>query len=135
MPDDPEEDSNTSPIDDPEDAEMASYLDYTDEHLLTAQFMLVQLDKALAFSFSLLSGMNMDRYRRRKEKPGGEDYEAQIAAALVKKYQMRLSLEWMLASALIMGYAPMANKAIADRRARQAQKAREAQQAQFPTVN
>jgi len=100
----------------PEDEEMASFLDYTEEHRLTAEFMLIQLDKGIAFSLSMLSGMDMDRYRRREKHNKADDYEVQIAAALVKKYQMRLSLEWMLATAILMGYTPMVNKAMKDRR-------------------
>ena len=50
----------------PEDEELAGYLDYSEEHRLTAEFMLIQLDKGLAFSLSMISGMDMDRYRRRK---------------------------------------------------------------------
>lgn len=103
---------------DPEDEEMAGYLDYTEEHRLTAEFMLIQLDKGVAFSLSMLSGMDMDRYRRRKVRNKADDYEVEIAAALVKKYQMRLSLEWMLATAIVMGYTPMISKAIGDRRAK-----------------
>ncbi|KAA3636949.1 MAG: hypothetical protein DWQ02_07460, partial [Bacteroidetes bacterium] len=88
----------------------------------TAEFLLIQIDKVLAFSFGLVSGMDSDRYRRRKEKIQGNDYEAEIGAALVKKYQMRLSLEWMFISALVIGYAPMMNKALKDRKEVQAKK-------------
>ena len=120
---------------DPEDRDAISYLDYSEEHKLTAEFILVQLDKVLAFSFSMISGAEMDRYRRRKEKPNGTDYEAEIGAALVKKYQMRLSLEWMMASALVMGYAPMMNKAFADRRKAKAEEARERARQQATMIN
>lgn len=110
-----EEDPDDLGGDNPEEEEMLSHFDYSEEHKLTAEFILIQVDKALAFSFSLVSGMDSDRYRRRKEKMATDDYELEIAAALVKKYQMRLSLEWMFASAMIMGYAPLLNKAIKDR--------------------
>ncbi len=109
---------NPDDIPSPEDEELASYLDYSEEHRLTAEFMLIQLDKGLAFSLSMISGMDMDRYRRRKARNKADDYEVEIAAALVKKYQMRLSLEWMLATAILMGYTPMVNKAMKDRRER-----------------
>lgn len=115
------------PVDtpDPADEEMAQLLDYTEEHRLTAEFMLIQLDKGMAFALSMISGADMDRYRRRQVRNKADDYELEIAAALVKKYQMRLSLEWMLATALIMGYAPMINKAIGDRQQANMAKARE----------
>lgn len=115
------------PVDtpDPADEEMAQLLDYTEEHRLTAEFMLIQLDKGLAFALSMISGADMDRYRRRQVRNKADDYELEIAAALVKKYQMRLSLEWMLATALIMGYAPMINKAIGDRQQANMAKTRE----------
>lgn len=104
------------------DAEMADHLDYSDEHKFTAEFLLIQIDKVLAFSFGMVSGMDSERYRRRKEKIQGNDYEVELGAAMVKKYQMRLSLEWMFISALVIGYAPMMNKAMKDRKEVEAQK-------------
>lgn len=100
---------------DPEIDEIASHLDFTEEHKYTAEFALIQIDKVMAFGFGFLSGENSDKYRRRKEKIQGNDYELEIAAALVKKYQMRMKLEWMFISAFLMGYAPMAEKAWKDR--------------------
>ena len=116
-PDDPDDD-----LPGESDEQMANHLDYTDEHKFTAEFLLIQIDKVLAFSFGMVSGMDSDRYRRRKEKIQGNDYEAEIGAALVKKYQMRLSLEWMFISALVIGYAPMMNKALKDRKEVESQK-------------
>lgn len=123
----PEAPPTSEEIPDPADEEMAQMLDYTEEHRLTAEFILIQLDKGVALTLSLLSGMDMDRYRRRKVRNQADDYELEIAAALVKKYQMRLSLEWMLATALVMGYAPMINKAVSDRQAAAMARAREEQ--------
>lgn len=117
-----DEDEEISSGGDEVDDEMLSHFDYTEEHKLTAEFMLIQVDKALAFSFSLISGMEMDRYRRRKDKIQSDDYELEIAAALIKKYQMRMSLEWMFASAMIMGYAPLLTKAIQDRKDKKSSK-------------
>lgn len=98
------------------DEQMAEHLDFTEEHRFTAEFILIQMDKMLAFSFGLISGMDGDRYRRRKEKIQGNDYEAELGAALIKKYQLRLGLEWMFISAIVIGYAPMMNKAMKDRK-------------------
>jgi hypothetical protein len=107
------------------DEDMLNHFDYSEEHRYTAEFMLIQLDKFLAFSLSMISGSESDRYRRRKTRMEGDDYEAEILAALVKKYQMRLSLEWMFASAIVIGYAPMVDKAIADRKVNRAQKGKQ----------
>lgn len=102
----------------PEDREMLDALDFTEEHRFTAEFMLIQLDKLIGFGLSVFSGGESDDYRRRKVRMKGEDYEVEVLAALVKKYQMRLTLEWMFASALMIGYAPMVNKAMKDRKER-----------------
>lgn len=100
---------------DMEGTEKPVNFDYTEEHKFTAEFMLIQLDKILAFGFGMVSGQPADKYRRRKEKMPGDDYEAQLGAALIKKYQMSMSLEWMFVSALVIGYAPKASEAITDR--------------------
>lgn len=102
----------------PEDREMMDALDYTEEHRFTAEFLLIQMDKLIGFSLSVLSGEDAERYRRRINRIQGEDYEAQLLAALIKKYQMRLSLEWMFASAMIIAYAPAFDRAMKDRKAR-----------------
>src|SRR5690606_13327486 len=99
----------------PEDQEVLNYFDYTEDHYRTAEFFLIWLDKGFAFGASMISGMEMNRYRRRIEKPK-DDYEAQVTAALVKKYQMALPLEWMLVTALLMAYVPEYVKAFQDRK-------------------
>lgn len=128
FPDEEEEEIIEDPLDQgsgESDEEMLNHFDYSEEHRYTAEFMLIQLDKFLAFSLSMISGSESDRYRRRKTRMEGDDYEAEILAALVKKYQMRLSLEWMFASAIVIGYAPMVDKAIADRKVNRAQKGKQ----------
>ncbi len=60
--------------------------------------------------------MDADRYRRRKTKPAGEDYEADPLAALLKEYQMRMSLEYMFVSALAIAYFPAVSMAVKDRK-------------------
>jgi len=101
-----------------EEQEMATYLDYEEEHEMTAFLLLSNLDRVLAFCFSMISGDDMEKYRRRGNQLKGDekDMELQVAAALVKKYQMRMSLEWMFATAFLMGYGPVAAKAVADRK-------------------
>lgn len=99
------------------DSEILEHFNFTKDHKINAEFLLVQLDKVFAFSASLISHQEGDRYRRRKEKMSGKDYESDLLAAILKKYQMRLSLEWMFVSALAISYAPMYNKAIQDKKA------------------
>lgn len=88
---------------------------FTDEHKFTAEFLLIQIDKVLGFAFGMISGEPGDKYRRRKNQVQGKDYEAELAAALVQKYQMKLSLEWAFVSALIIAYSPAGAQAFADR--------------------
>jgi hypothetical protein len=113
-----------------EDREMAAYLDYEEEHEMTAFLILSNIDRMMAFIFSLISGDEMDKYRRRGNQLKGseKDMELQVAAALVKKYQMRMSLEWMFATAFVMGYGPIAAKAFSDRQRILKQKEQERRQ-------
>ena len=112
----------------PEDSEMLDALDYTEEHRFTAEFLLIQMDKIIGFGLGVFSGEDSDKYRRRINRIQGEDYEAQLLAALIKKYQMRLSLEWMFASAMIIAYAPAFDQALKDRRAKVKAEQEEARQ-------
>lgn len=105
-------------VQEPEDREMLDALDYTEEHRFTAEFLLIQMDKIIGFGLGVFSGEDSDKYRRRINRIQGEDYEAQLLAALIKKYQMRLSLEWMFASAMLIAYAPAFDQALKDRRAK-----------------
>ena len=97
------------------DREMLSNFDYNEGHLKSAEFTLIQVDKAFAFGFSLVSGQDMQKYRLRAVKPKGEDYEAEILAALFKKYQLEMSLEWMFVAALIFAYGPVLKVALDDK--------------------
>lgn len=121
--DSPEKGSEERELDD-NDRQNLAYLNYDDEHRMTAEFMLVQLDKGMAFVFSSLSGKPMDGYRTRTEKPKGEDYEAELAAALLKKYQLRMSLEFAFGMAMLMRYSPMYAKAVQDRKKQKVEEAK-----------
>lgn len=123
----PNDDQEDEPVE-PEDSEMLDALDYTEEHRFTAEFLLIQMDKIIGFGLGVFSGEDSDKYRRRINRIQGEDYEAQLLAALIKKYQMRLSLEWMFASAMIIAYAPAFDQALKDRRARVKAEQEEARQ-------
>ncbi len=111
------------------DREQAELLNYNEGQYLTAKFMLVQLDRILAFGFSMLSGKEMDNYRLRRDEIKGKDYEAELLAALVKKYQMGLSLEAMFVTAIVMAYAPMYQRAMRDRKAELVKQMEEEQRA------
>ncbi len=113
----PDEGSGQQPSDGLSDGdrEMLSHFDYNEGHLKSAEFALIQVDKALAFGFSLVSGQDMQKYRLRAVKPKGDDYEAEILAALFKKYQFEMSLEWMFVAALTFAYGPMFKVALDDK--------------------
>ncbi len=109
----------------PEDREMLNHFDYTPEHKYMAEFLLIQVDKVIAFGLRMFTGLGADRYRRRKTRIKGEDYESEVLAAMMKKYQLRLTLEWMFFSALVIAYAPVVEMAVSDRRKIRAQQAKE----------
>lgn len=90
-----------------EEKDMVQYFDFTDEHRLTAEIGLIWIDRLMAMIASFITGRSADAYRTRKGKPPKDDYEIQLAAALVKKYQMRLSLEWAFLMAMGMRYGPV----------------------------
>lgn len=90
-----------------EEKDMVQYFDFTDEHRLTAEIGLIWIDRLMAMIASFITGRSADEYRTRKGKPPKDDYEIQLAAALVKKYQMRLSLEWAFLMAMGMRYGPV----------------------------
>ena len=79
----------------------------------------------MAFVASMVTGMEMDRYKRPK-KP--DDYEIEVTAAMMKKYEVQMSLEWMFAVAMIGAYSPAFQKAYADRQAMKAKKEKERRQ-------
>jgi len=116
MEDEPLEGASPSDGGDRLDDEEAAYLDYTEEQLYTAQLLLAQFDKVVAFGFSQWSGEDSDKYRKRINRPQGEDYEATLLAALLKKYQARLTLEYMFLTAMIIAYLPEGARAMEDRK-------------------
>lgn len=116
------------------DEQMLDHFDYTPEHKYTAEFLLIQLDKIIAFGLGMFSGLDSDRYRRRKARVKGDDYEAEVLAALLKKYQMRLSLEWMFVSAIVIAYAPAVEMAVKDRAVIREKQAREKRREEIETI-
>ena len=91
----------------PDERDMVQYFDFTEEHRMTAEIGLIWIDRLIALVASLITGRSADEYHTRKGKPDKDDYEIQLAAALVKKYQMRMSLEWAFMIAMGMRYGPV----------------------------
>lgn len=91
----------------PDERDIVQYFDFTDEHRMTAEIGLIWIDRLMALIASLITGKNAEAYRTREGKPDKDDYEIQLAAALVKKYQMRMSLEWAFMLAMGMRYGPV----------------------------
>ena len=102
--DEPEKDAKESPRDDQD----TLYLDYTSEQLWSAELILFKTDEVIAWLLSMLSGKSPDTYRKRKAASSNkDDREVQLLAALINKYQMKMSLEAAFLSLFLMGYSPM----------------------------
>lgn len=109
----------------PEEQELAGYLDVSDGHKEMARVMLMGIDKFLAFVAGMYTGMDMDRYKRPK-KP--DNYEVEVTAAMMKKYEVHMSLEWMFAVMIIGAYSPAFQKAYADHKAMRAKREKQRRQ-------
>jgi len=98
------------------DEETLNYFDYNPEHKQTALTAIYALDMGFGFVGQLISGMPSDRYKQFADgkKPSADFVD--VTAALIKKYQVRLSLEAMFFTALAMIYGPALTMAISDRR-------------------
>ncbi|MCB0631273.1 MAG: hypothetical protein R2824_15780 [Saprospiraceae bacterium] len=110
--DDPEEETPGESLTD-EEREIASYLDVSDGHKEMARAGLLMVDKLLSTVAGMVTGENPDRYKRGK-KP--DDYEVEVTAAMMKKYEVRMSLEWMFIVAIVGAYSPAFKKAYDDHR-------------------
>ncbi|PHN00753.1 hypothetical protein [Flavilitoribacter nigricans] len=108
-----------------EEQELAGYLDVSDGHKEMARVMLMGIDKFLAFIASMITGMDMDRYKRSKNP---DNYEVEVTAAMMKKYEVQMSLEWMFAVMMIGAYSPAFQKAYADHKAMKAKREKERRQ-------
>lgn len=109
--------SNTIVEEEEQEEQLASYLAYTQDHYRIAEFGLLQIDKAFAFIASLITGEDMERYQIRLKDSPSRKNEAELAAALVNKYQFRLSIEFMFLVAIGMAYAPVCTMAFKDLKA------------------
>jgi hypothetical protein len=93
----------------------ALLLEYTSEQLWSAELILFKVDEVIAWILSIFTGEAPDKYRKRKSADSkGDDREVQLAAALLNKYQMKMSLEWAFISLFVMGYAPVVIQATQD---------------------
>lgn len=110
---DPEEEGGATE----EEREMLGQINgATQEHQELAKFILIQTDKIFSFAFSLVSGMEPERYQTKLSRATGNEYEAEILAGLLYKYQLRMSLEYMFLIAILLIYTPVASKAVKDRK-------------------
>lgn len=114
-----------------QEREMAGYFDTSDGHKEMARVGLLAIDKFLAFLASLFTGMDMDRYKRSK-KP--DEYEIEVTAAMIKKYQVHMSLEWMFIMAIIGAYSPTFQRAYADRKAMKAAQEKQRRQEELEAL-
>jgi hypothetical protein len=92
------------------------YLNYDPEHKTTALFLIGALDSGIGLVGTLVTGLAPERYQAFTDRTP-PDFYVDAAAALVKKYQAKLSLEAMLITALVMVYAPSAQQMLKDRKA------------------
>ena len=124
--DEPEKDTQEAPEDDQD----TLYLDYTSEQLWSAELILFKTDELIAWLLSMLSGKSPDAYRKRKAASSNkDDREVQLLAALINKYQMKMSLEAAFLSLFLMSYSPMFISAYQDMKAN---KKRQAQEPETP---
>jgi hypothetical protein len=92
-------------------------LEYTDEQLWAAELILFKVDETIAWALAAFTGQSPDKSRKRKQaSANGDDREVQLGAALLNKYQMKMSLEWAFISLFVVGYAPVFLQASQDRK-------------------
>lgn len=113
------------------DEETLNYFDYDPEHKQTALTAIYALDMGFGFVGSLISGMPADRYKQFADGKKPSNDFVDVTAALVKKYQVRLSLEAIFITTLVMIYGPAITQAMADRRKQAEQEERERQEAEL----
>lgn len=104
------------PITDDDQGNM-QYLDYSEEHRMTALFFIGAIDSGMGWAGTLISGLAPDRYQKFSDERKPPEYYVNVTAALVKKYQAKMSLEAMFFSALLMIYGPVMKVAYDDKKA------------------
>lgn len=109
------DDSEGEPITDDDEGNL-QYLDYSEEHKMTALFFIGLIDNGMGWIGTMISGQTPEKYRKFSDQAKPPDYYVNVTAALVKKYQAKMSLEMMFFSALLMIYAPAMKTAWDDRK-------------------
>ncbi len=89
-----------------DDKNNLDYLDYSDEHKVTATFAIMTIDRAVAMGCGMLAREPGEAYRKFNNKSDISNDYLDVTAALVKKYQARMSLEFILIGTMIAIYAP-----------------------------
>lgn len=121
-----EEDPTEEAITD-DDENNLKYFNYESEHKATALFAIGALDSGMGFMGMLATNLDPERYMAFANRTP-PDYYVDAAAAMIKKYQAKLSVEAMLLTAIAMVYAPSVNMMMRDRKelkAREKQAAKE----------
>lgn len=103
------------PITDNDQANL-NYFDYSPEHKQIAITSIYLIDMTFGFIGSIISGMPADRYKQFGDGKKPSNDFVDVTAALVKKHQVRLSLEAMFCTTLVAVYGPSMVAAIADRK-------------------
>ncbi|PHN06154.1 hypothetical protein [Flavilitoribacter nigricans] len=99
---DPEDDGE--PITDDDEANL-EHLNYSPDHRNTALFFIGLLDSAMGWLGMYATGQEPERYQKFANS-NPPDFYVDSAAAMVKKYHARMSLEMMFLTALGMVYGP-----------------------------
>ncbi|WP_367390145.1 hypothetical protein [Lewinella sp. LCG006] len=103
---DPEgEPATDEPLTD-DDKNNLEYLDYSDEHKVTATFMIMTFDRGMGMLCGMLAREPGEAYRKFNNKSDISNDYLDVTAALVKKYQARMSLEFILIGIMVAIYAP-----------------------------
>lgn len=101
-----EENEQTEEAISDDDEANLEYLKYTDEHKNTAMFLIMTLDRGMGFLSNVISKDHQHDFSLIKERKDiSQDY-LDVTAAIVKKYQAKLSLETVLIMTIIALYAP-----------------------------
>ncbi|MEL6669617.1 MAG: hypothetical protein AAFP08_11655 [Bacteroidota bacterium] len=123
--DEDDEAPGSDPIDNVEEG-TAQHFDYDEEHEKTAEFVLMTMDQCFSFCASMYSGDSAEKYNRFSGKKRPTDYQLMVTAAMLKKYQAKLSLEWMFVTIVLMSFTPVGREAHKDRQKANARARKEA---------
>lgn len=115
-----EEEAEGEQLTDDDEANM-DYLNYEDEHKTTATFLIMTFDRLMAFVSGLLAREREEAFRKFETKASISSDYLDVSAALVKKYQARMSLEFILVITVVTIYGPTLSIAYSKGKAKKAQ--------------